>query len=305
MPPPRGTAKFLDGAGDYDITSIVHNDTYPAIDSAKADLSGHAVFITGATKGIGQAISVSFAKAGASMIAVGGRSDISATVQAMKAAVAAAGKPEPRILALTLDVTSQVSVEAATAEVKKKFGRIDIVVNNAGLYIGRGLIAETDPVAWWDTVTVNLKGPYLVMRALLPLMLESDGLKTFVTVSSAGAHYRTPMSSGYQTSKLAVLRLTEFLDAEYGDKGIVAFTINPGRVPTDMTSGPSSEIPESLAYILVDKAELAADSIVYLTKERREWLRGRYVNAVWDLPELMGLKDEIVENDKLKVKLVV
>ncbi|KAI1739612.1 NAD(P)-binding protein [Xylaria scruposa] len=300
MPPPKGSFNPIEGPGDYDTTSVIHNDTYPAIDSAKADLAGKAVFISGATRGIGKSISVSFARAGASMIAIGGRSALGETAKAIKAAAASVGKPEPKILELKLEVTSQESVDKAAAEIKKTFGRIDIVVNNAGV-LSSSPIAESDPETWWNTMTVNVKGPYLVMRALVPLMLETDGLKTFVTVSSVGAHCRSPGLSAYQTSKLAVLRLTEFLDADYSGKGIIAFSIHPGNVMTDMADG----ISEDLAHIFVETPELAADSIVYLTKERREWLGGRYVNVTWDLPELVGMKDEIVKGDKLKVQLVL
>ncbi|KAI3332242.1 NAD(P)-binding protein [Xylariaceae sp. AK1471] len=306
MPPPKGTPNPIEGPGDYTTTSVVHNDTYPAIDPAKADLTDKAVFISGATKGLGKSISVSFAKAGASMIAIGARSNLGETAQAIREAAASVGKPEPKVLELKLDVTSQESVNAAAAEIKKAFGRIDIVVNNAGLLSGQGLIAETDPDAWWNTMAVNVKGPYLMMRALVPLMLEAGGLKTFVTVSSVGAHCRTPRASGYQTSKLAVLRLTEFLNAEYSDKGILAFSIHPGNALTDMTSGPDgTKMPKELAPIFVDTPELAGDSVVYLTAKRRDWLGGRYVNVTWDLPELMGMEDEIVKGDKLKVQLVV
>ncbi|KAI0451572.1 hypothetical protein F5B21DRAFT_486483 [Xylaria acuta] len=238
------------------------------------------------------------------MIAISGRSALGETAQAIRAAAASVGKPEPKVLELKLDVTSRESVDVAAAEIKKSFGRIDIVVNNAG-FLCTGLIAETDPETWWNTMAVNVKGPYLVMRALVPLMLEADGLKTFVTVSSVGAHCRSPGLSAYQTSKLAVLRLTEFLDAEYSGKGIIAFSIHPGNVLTDMTNGPDSEISEELAPIFVETPELAGDSIVYLTKERRDWLGGRYVNVTWDLPELMGLRDEIMKGNKLKVQLVV
>ncbi|KAI1111807.1 NAD(P)-binding protein [Nemania sp. NC0429] len=305
MPPPRGTPYYPEGPGDYDTTSVVHSDTYPAIDSAKADLTGKAVFISGATRGVGRGIGISFARAGASMIAIGARSDLGETARAMRAAATSVGKPEPKILELHLDVTSRESVDAAAAEIRKEFGRIDIVVNNAGILSGRGRIAEADPDAWWRTMAVNLGGPFLVMRALIPLMLDAGGLKTFVTVSSTCAHLRAPGISAYQTSKLAGLRLTELVDAEYSHEGIVAFSIHPGNIPTDMTTGSDCNVPPEMAHIFVDTPELAGDSIVYLTAERRDWLGGRYINVTWDLPELMGLRDEIVEKDRLKVRLVV
>ncbi|KAI1821083.1 NAD(P)-binding protein [Xylaria intraflava] len=305
MPPPKGTPNPLLGPGDYDTTSIVHSDTYPAIDPTKADLKGKAVFISGASRGIGRSIGVSYAKAGASKIAIGARSSTGETAQAIKAAAASVGKPEPQILELKIDVTNQESVGAMAAEIKKAFGHLDIVVNNAGLLASLGPMVETDPAAWWETLAVNVKGPYLVMRALVPLMLEGESLGTFVTVSSVGAHLRTPGASAYQISKLAVLRLTEFLGAEYGDKGIFGFAIHPGNILTDMVTGPDGKPAEPLAHVFVDTAELAADSIVYLTAKRRAWLSGRYVNVTWDLPELMVMEDEIVKGDKLKVELVV
>ncbi|KAI1641228.1 hypothetical protein F4809DRAFT_637006 [Biscogniauxia mediterranea] len=304
MPPPRGTFNPIEGPGDYDMTTIVHNDTYPAIDSANADLGGRAIFISGASKGLGRAMSVSFAKAGASMIAVGARSDLSETIRRMKDAVVKLGKPEPTILPLKLDVSDRASVDAAVAQIKEKFGRIDIVINNAGVLGGAGLVAESDPDEWRRCFDVNLMGPYLVMRACIPLMLERGGDKTLITVSSVGAHCRSPSMSAYQISKLAVVRLQEFVVAEYGDKGVIAYSIHPGNIPTDIVGGLEGLSPV-LRPVFVETPELSADSLVYLTLKRREWLGGRYVNVTWDLPELMSKEDEIVKGDKLKVKLVV
>lgn len=229
--------------GDYDVTSVVHNDTYPAIDSAKANLSGKAVLITGASKGLGRAISVSFAKAGASMIAIGARSDLSTTIDEIKAAAEKVGKPEPKILALKLDVADPKSVDDAAAQVKESFGRMDIVINNAGIF-DVAKILDTDPEKWWNIWRVNVMGPYNTTRSFLPLLFEGSN-KTIVTLSSVGAHLVVPGVSAYQPSKLAVLRLSEFISAEYGDKGIVAYCIHPGNIPTDMVAGIlAPEVPE-------------------------------------------------------------
>ncbi|KAH9886810.1 hypothetical protein F4778DRAFT_439784 [Xylariomycetidae sp. FL2044] len=302
MPPPRGTFNPIEGPADYDMTSVIHSDTYPAIDPAKADLSGKAVFISGATKGLGKAMSISFAKAGASMIAIGARTDLVDTISAMREAARGVGKPEPQILPLKLDVTSQESVDDAAVQIRKSFGRIDIVINNAGVF-GAGMITEIDPVLWLRNFEVNLKGPFLIARAFIPLMLEG-GDKTLVTVSSVGAHCVVPGLSGYQMSKLVVLRLHEFIVAEYGDKGVLAYCIHPGNIPTDIVGGMEGLAPE-LRPVFVDTAELSADSLVYLTSEKRVWLGGRYVNVTWDLPELMAKEEDMVKGDKLKVRLVV
>lgn len=217
------------------MTSVIHNDTYPAIDPVKADFSGKAIFISGASRGLGRAIAVSFAKAGASMIAMGARTGLSATTRMAREAASQAGKPPPRILPLELDVSDQKGVDEAARRVRDEFGRLDVLINNAGL-LGSDNIADSNPDEWARIWRVNLMGPYLLMRAFIPLMLE-EGDKTIVNVSSVGALLHTPGVSAYQTSKLAVLRLAEFVCAEYGDKGVLSYCIHPGNMPTDMITG--------------------------------------------------------------------
>lgn len=99
---------------------------------------------------------------------------------------------------------------------------------------------------------------------------------------------------------MAVLGFTEFIDAEYVSKGIIAFTVHPGNV-TNM----GLRLPEDAHDLMVGKAELCGDALVWMTKERIEWMAGRYVAVDWELDELEARKGEIVEGDKLKVRLVV
>lgn len=226
------------------MTAVVHNDTYPAIDSAKADFSGKAVFITGATRGLGRAMGVAFAKAGASQIAVGGRSDLAATVAAMRAAAAAAGRPAPQVVAVPLDVTDAASVDAAARQVGAAFaGRVDVVINNAGVLAGIAPIVAADPDAWMHNFAVNVRGPFLVARAFIPLLLRS-ATRTLVTVCSVGALLATPGVSGYQISKLAALRLSDFICAEHAEDGLLAYSIHPGNIATDIIGGPDGVPPE-------------------------------------------------------------
>lgn len=286
------------------MTTEVHNDTYPAISPLNFDLASRAIFITGATRGLGQAMAVSFARAGASHIAIASRGDASETVEAMKDAAKKAGRHEPQILPLKVSVSEPESVKAAAREVKEQFGRLDIVINNAGVLAARNSsIIDTDPEEWMSNFEINMKGPYLIMRQFIPILLNSPGgSKTIVTVSSVGAHCVTPGLSGYQTSKLAVLRLTEFAQSEYGDQGLLTYCIHPGNIPTSMLGGKPEGILEP---IFVETPELSADSLVYLTATKRDWLAGRYINVTWDMPELMTKEAEIVRRDMLKVRLVV
>ena len=105
----------------------------------------------------------------------------------------------------------------------------------------------------------------------------------------------------HEISKLALLRLAEFVNAEYGDKGVLSYSIHPGAIETELTATVSEE---SRRY-LIDKVDLPAHTLVWLVNERREWLAGRYVSCTWDMEELLSKKDEIVQGDKLKARIVV
>ncbi|KAI9833899.1 MAG: hypothetical protein M1819_003408 [Sarea resinae] len=284
-----------------DYTAAIHHDTYSAISSQNSSHKSHRVFITGASKGIGRATALSFARAGASHIAIAARSPLASVVSEIHAAASSAGHAAPTVLPLSMDVLSRESVEAAAKEVSAAFdGTLDILVNNAG-YIDHFVpLAESDPDEWWLTWTTNMRGPYLVTRALLPLLLAGTA-KTIMNLSSIGAHQRLYGASAYTSAKLALLRFTESLNVEYGNQGILGLAVHPGGIPTDL----AKVMPQERHYLLIDTPELAADTIVFLTAGRRTWLAGRYVSCTWDMPELLSREQEIVEGDKLKVKMVL
>ncbi|CZR54074.1 related to peroxisomal short-chain alcohol dehydrogenase [Phialocephala subalpina] len=302
MPPPRGTPNLLEGPGDYDVTTVVHSSSYPAISPLTSPThAGKSVFIAGASRGIGLAIAVSFAQAGSSQIAIGARSDLTSLKQTLLDAATKAGRPEPEILCIKLDITSQSSTEEAAKLVEKAFGKLDIVINNAGILRKPALIADSDPDAWWETWNVNLRGPYLITRAFLPLLLKG-GDKTIITTSSVGAHLISPTLSAYQPSKLAVLRFMQFVAKEYESQGVLTYTIHPGNVVTDMLED-AFDVSAELRALFTETPEISADTLTFLTREKRDWLAGRYINVTWDMPELMSKENEIVKGDKLKVKL--
>lgn len=211
------------------------HDPYPYIDPAKLNLNGKSVFITGASKGIGAALATAYAKAGASVIGLGSRSSQEDLLKVIRSAAVHAGRPEPNVFSYAMDVTDPASVEKAAASFATDAGgRLDILVNNAG-YLSYEPIVDSDPLDWWTTWEVNVKGVYLSTRYFLPIMLkDSKSQRTVVNTSSLGAHHIGKGCSAYQTSKLAVSRFTEFLGAEYGDQGVVAFSVHPGAVLTDM-----------------------------------------------------------------------
>lgn len=286
--------------------SNVH-DTYPFIDptkSSSSSLHGKSVLITGASKGIGLLIAARFATAGFTRIALAARSRLDATIAAVKAAASEAGHPEPQILALTVDVSSADSLRAAAETVSTEFdGKLDVLINNAGYLESWAKFDESDPQDWWKTWEVNINGVYLACKFFLPLVLRSE-LKTVINVSSIGALTPQPTSSAYSTTKFAVCRLTECLHNEYAGQehgGLVAIAIHPGAVKTELAYG----MPEFMHARLIDEPALPADAMLWLARERREWLSGRMVSCNWNFEELEARKGDIVEKDLLKFRMAV
>ena len=283
-----------------DFVPVIHHDTYPAIDPTKFNLGGKTVLITGASKGIGRATALSFAKAGVSNIIIGARSSLEEVKKDAISAAKSAGHAAPKVLMLNLDVSAQASVEEAAGIVGKQFSTIDILINNAGFLEPWETIPESNPKTWWTSFEVNVLGTYLMCHAFLHLILKSE-TKIILNVTSYGAHRAAHGASAYQTSKLAVCRLTEFLMTENAAEGLIAFCAHPGGVMTELAKG----MPEHMMSILIDTAELAGDSFVAWTEKRREWFAGRFLSVTWDLRELEGKKDEIIKGDLLKIRLDV
>ncbi|KAF5360100.1 hypothetical protein D9757_013640 [Collybiopsis confluens] len=209
--------------------------TYDTINPLHSDLSGKVILVTGASRGIGRAISIAYAQAGASGLALLARNRaglIETRTACMKAQRHGSDK-NFQVLLLEVGITSTEAVASALKEVETKFKRLDIVVNNAGQFQGhQNNIGDMDPGSWWNIWTVNVNGLFNVTRAALPLLL--DGLRIIVNMTSITAHLITGGFSDYETSKLAILRLSQFIAAEYGDQGVLCYAIHPGTILTDM-----------------------------------------------------------------------
>ncbi|KAK4504497.1 hypothetical protein PRZ48_005413 [Zasmidium cellare] len=288
-PPPRLT-----------ITPTLHHDTYPFISplTHPAPPSKTSVLITGASKGIGLATALSFARAGFSRIAILARSNLSSAASQIISAAGQAGRAKPEVLELRADISDLDAGEAAMDEVGRKWDHLDILINNASLLSSFAHLGESSPKEWWRTWEVNIKGTYLVTRAALPLLLKST-LKTIVTISSGGAFISLPGASAYQGTKAAQIKMTEDLMLEYGGQGLLAYSVHPCATETESTTG---KVPGAL---LRETAELAGDTVVWLTRERREWLAGRFVFGTQDMGELEGMTEEVLERGLLRVGLVV
>ncbi|QKX61766.1 uncharacterized protein TRUGW13939_08922 [Talaromyces rugulosus] len=271
------------------ITKAYFRDVYSAIEPTKSDLSqqGKVAIVTGAGKGIGRAIALAHAKAGAAGIVLITR--FSQSAEETKSIIEA-DYPHVKVLALPTDITDESEVSRSIDSIKSTFGTAHTLINNAGVFSSIATIDQADPATWWKDFEVNVRGTYLVTAAFLRLA-AANIQPTIVNLVSTIA-LTPPSLSSYFVSKLAVAKFTEFLPLE--NPNVAAYSLSPGIVLTDMTLDPFKPFAK-------DTAELTGAVTVYLAAKRPQYLNGRHLVANWDVEELEARKDELISSDKLKV----
>ncbi|KZT42323.1 NAD(P)-binding protein [Sistotremastrum suecicum HHB10207 ss-3] len=184
------------------------------------------------------------------------------------------------------------------------FGRLDIVINNAGYMSSWAPIADHDPQTWWKTYEVNIRGAFNIAHYTLPKLVESKG--HIVLLSSVGAQLRVSGSSAYASGKHVTNRLAELITLEYGEKGVKSFAFHPGCILTDLARS-ASEVVAIIENgdMAEDKLALPANALVRLTSGTEDWLSGRYIAATWDLDDLKTMKDRILSEELLINKLAL
>ena len=187
-------------------------------------MQGKVAVITGASRGIGAAAARVFAAAGA-QVALLARS--TGAVEGLAAEIG------PQALALGCDVADAQAVQAAVDAVVARWGRLDVLINNAGVIDPIARLTEADAAQWGQAIDINLKGVFHGIRAALPVM-RAQGGGTVITVSSGAATNPLEGWSSYCASKAGALMLTRALHLEEGGHGIRALGLSPGTVATEM-----------------------------------------------------------------------
>lgn len=210
-------------------TKTFHTTSYPGIDPSRPDLTtaGKVVLITGGGSGIGPRIAHAFATSGATKIAILGRTPSS--LEMIKQEVEAA-HTDVTVHASVADISNETAVNKAFEGIEKAFGKIDILVSNAGYLPDTKPIKDADIEEWFRGMTINVKGTLILSKAFLKYATESP---TFVHVSSGGCHIPPmPANSAYAVSKMAAARMMEYFAFE--NPQVRIHIIHPGIVQTDM-----------------------------------------------------------------------
>ncbi len=188
------------------------------------DFNDKTVIITGASRGIGASAARIFAEAGANVALL-------ARDQAALAALAA--EIGDAALPLQCDVGDYHSVSAAVSKAVDKWGRVDVLINNAGMIDPIARLENADPADWAQLINVNINGVFNGMHAVLPYMKAANA-GTIITVSSGAAHRPLEGWSAYCTSKAGAAMLTRALDLEERASGLRIMGLSPGTVATQM-----------------------------------------------------------------------
>lgn len=214
-----------------------------------ADLTGKVALITGAARyrGLGRAMAIRLAQDGADIVATGrarapedrptGEIEMDwSGVDSLAKEIENMGR---QALAVEADVTKRADVEALVERTRERFGRVDIVVNNAGLAseAGAAPILDMDDSVWYDTVDVNLNGVYLVTKLAGRLMREGGEGGSIINISSTAGRRGMADYGAYCATKFAVIGLTQQLAHELASSNIRVNCIAPGSHATDMMDG--------------------------------------------------------------------
>jgi NAD(P)-dependent dehydrogenase (short-subunit alcohol dehydrogenase family) len=266
------------------------------------DLRGQVALVTGGSRGIGRAIARELAAAGAA-VALTARSSPD-----LEAAWDEVGRAGGACVAVAADVTDPGAVERLVDDVRRALGPVDLLVNSAGTNRAVGPDWELDPELWWDDMAVNLRGPFLCARAVLPDMLARGAGRIVNVASQAGLRGR-PDYSAYATAKAALIRYTECLAASCAGRGVSAFAIHPGTVRTALLDTILAHAPPGhwahrfFPTAATGTAAEAARLVVLLASGVADGLSGRYLSVTDDVPALAARAAELRATDRLVLRL--
>jgi 3-oxoacyl-[acyl-carrier protein] reductase len=239
------------------------------------DLSGKVAIVTGGGTGIGRGVAIMLAAQGCSIVLCGRRkTPLEKTLDVIR-------EQDGQAVAVTADVSIESDVERVVKTALDEYGKIDILVNNAGIG-GGGRIHAHDIDTWDRVMAVNLRGPFLTSRAVLPLMRSQEQGHIINISSESGLEYYEG-NGAYGVAKHGLNALSEFIQRENQELGIRVDTICPGMVITEMTENSPGldhskclypdDIAELVQWLLTRRANIKIGTPILIQTMKNPWER--------------------------------
>jgi 3-oxoacyl-[acyl-carrier protein] reductase len=241
------------------------------------DLSGKVALVTGSARGIGKAIALKLAEAGADVVV----NDIPAAAETLEATANEIKALKRRALAITADVSSAADVAVMVDAAVAAMGKVDILVNNAGVTRDQLLMRMSDED--WDTVlNIDLKSAFLCSRAVLRHMMKQRWGR-IISIASVVGIMGNAGQANYSAAKAGVIGLTKSIAKEAGSRGITANAIAPGYIETKMTE----KLDDKTKQAFIDNIPLksvglprdVAEAVAFLASEEARYITGQVLGV--------------------------
>jgi 3-oxoacyl-[acyl-carrier protein] reductase len=234
-----------------------------------------SALVTGASRGIGRATSLALCRAGFDVVVASPQAekneDLAAEIRACNA----------KAMLVNLDVSSLDSIKQAFDRVRKELGRIDVLVNNAGI-TRDGLAMRMKPDDWNLVIQVNLTGAFHCIQQVLPGMMR-ERWGRIVNIASVVGEMGTAGQANYAASKAGLIGLTKSIAQEMGSRGITVNAVAPGYIETDMTSGLSQELKDKMLANIplrrIGRPEDIAAAVKFLASEDAAYITGAVIDV--------------------------
>ena len=239
-------------------------------------LQGKVAVVTGGAQGIGRAIALGLGREGAKVVIADLQADKAKSVAAELQALGT------EVLAMEVNVASESSVKQLASETFSRFGRVDVLVNDAGIYL-KAPVVEITEENWDRTINVNLGGNFFCCRAFIPSMRKQQSGR-IISVASGIAHYGAKEFAPYAASKAAIIGFVKSLAREVGHDGITVNALCPGAANTAMPRTHRSEEElmqrlrsNPLGHVL--EPEDFVGSVVFLASDAASYITGQSINV--------------------------
>ncbi len=257
--------------------------------SKNYNFKNQVVLITGASKGIGFEVAKNYLKYNANLVIC---SKSYKNIKGAYLKLIKIKKKNQKIFYSVTDVSSEKQVKKLVNFTIKKFKKIDILINNAGIYGPKGFIEKVDWGQWVKAVKTNLFGSVLLCREVIPYFKQKNKGK-IIQLSGGGAASPVPLISGYAVSKVGIVRFIENLTAEVKKYNIDINSVAPGAINTNMLDEVLKAGPKKIGTYYYKKAlkqkklggtsfKAACDLILFLGSKYSNGIKGKLVSALWD-----------------------